>query len=101
MFVRSVGFKQQKTVSKFNKNIYSVFFFYSSFEHSDPLQNELLNPCLCLCNEIRIYISTRSTLIPQDSVASSNDTCMVFAMASLSLRISCSGLVPKTFRNVV
>jgi len=50
---------------------------------------------------VETYISTRSTLTPQGSVASSKELCMVCEMVSRSDRISAKFFVPKTFRNVV
>ncbi len=47
------------------------------------------------------YISTRSTLTPQGSVASSSEDCMTWLIDSLSERISARFFVPRTFRNVV
>lgn len=47
------------------------------------------------------YISTRSTLTPHGSVASSKEVCITWLIDSLSLRISDKFLVPKTFRSVV
>lgn len=47
------------------------------------------------------YISTRSTLTPQGSVASSSEACIVCEMVSRSARISAKLLVPKTVRNVL
>ena len=47
------------------------------------------------------YISTRSTLTPQGSVASSNELCIVWEMVSRSDRISAKFFVPKTLRSVV
>ena len=46
---------------------------------------------------MKTYISTRSTLMPHSAVASSRMDCMAPAMLSLSLRISCSCLVPRMF----
>uniref|UniRef100_A0A3P9C2B2 Uncharacterized protein n=1 Tax=Maylandia zebra TaxID=106582 RepID=A0A3P9C2B2_9CICH len=46
-------------------------------------------------------ISTLSTLIPQSSVASSSDDCMLCAISSRSDRISARFLVPSTFLRVV
>lgn len=47
------------------------------------------------------HISTRSTLTPQGSVASSREVCMVWEMVSRSERISAKFLVPSTVRNVL
>ena len=47
------------------------------------------------------YISTRSTLTPQGSVASSRLDCIMWDMVSRSDKISAKFLVPKTFLNVV
>ena len=47
------------------------------------------------------YISTRSTLTPQGSVASSNEFCMTWLIVSRSDKISARFLVPNTFRRVV
>ena len=47
------------------------------------------------------YISTRSTLTPQGSVASSNEFCMTWLIVSRSDKISAKFLVPNTFRRVV
>uniref|UniRef100_A0A3Q0RFQ4 Uncharacterized protein n=1 Tax=Amphilophus citrinellus TaxID=61819 RepID=A0A3Q0RFQ4_AMPCI len=46
-------------------------------------------------------ISTLSTLIPQSSVASSKEDCMLCAISSRSDRISARFLVPSTFLRVV
>ena len=50
---------------------------------------------------LKTHISTRSTLIPQASVASSSVTCMLLEIVSLSLSISCSGRMPSVFLRVV
>lgn len=50
---------------------------------------------------IYTHISTRSTLTPQGSVASSSEVCMVWEMVSRSERISAKFLVPSTVRNVL
>ena len=71
----------------------------------------LLNACIALLcrrffcwvckKEESDYISTRSTLTPQGSVASSNEFCMTWLIVSRSDRISAKFLVPNTFRRVV
>lgn len=58
------------------------------------------------CNALKTrhgntYISTRSTLTPQGSVASSRELCMLWEMDSRSLKISAKFFVPRTFRRVV
>lgn len=52
-------------------------------------------------NSADTYISTRSTLTPQGSVASSNELCIVCEMVSRSDKISAKFFVPKTLRSVV
>ena len=47
------------------------------------------------------HISTRSTLTPHGSVASSRLDCMIWEIVSRSLRISARFLVPSTFLRVV
>ena len=47
------------------------------------------------------YISTRSALTPQGSVASSSASCITLEMDSRSDRISARLRVPSTFRSVV
>uniref|UniRef100_A0AAG5D473 Uncharacterized protein n=1 Tax=Anopheles atroparvus TaxID=41427 RepID=A0AAG5D473_ANOAO len=47
------------------------------------------------------YISTRSTLMPHASVASSNESCMLPEIVIRSLRISCRCRVPIVLRSVV
>lgn len=48
-----------------------------------------------------VYISTRSTLTPHGSVASSKDDCIVCEIASRSVNNSERFRVPKTLRKVV
>lgn len=48
-----------------------------------------------------VYISTRSTLTPHGSVASSKDDCIVCEIASRSVNSSERFRVPKTLRKVV
>lgn len=48
-----------------------------------------------------IYISTRSTLTPHGSVASSREVCMVWEMVSRSARISARLRIPRTVRKVL
>ena len=47
------------------------------------------------------HISTRSTLTPQGSVASSKEDCITWLIVSRSDRISARFLVPRTFLRVV
>ena len=57
---------------------------------------------LCSCTgSLTSFTSTRSTLTPQGSVASSSSVFITLEIVSLSLRISDRFLVPKTLRSVV
>uniref|UniRef100_A0A1A9Z9S1 Uncharacterized protein n=1 Tax=Glossina pallidipes TaxID=7398 RepID=A0A1A9Z9S1_GLOPL len=70
--------KKRKKVSLMIRYVFQIFFLISFY-----------------------YISTRSTLTPHGSVASSKDTCIVCEIASRSVNNSERLRVPKTFLNVV
>ena len=108
---------QKAVLQHFQVPFLSLPAFFPAFLHFHFLPElpmasmSLLNACIALLcrrffcwmckKEESDYISTRSTLTPQGSVASSNEFCMTWLIVSRSDRISAKFLVPNTFRRVV